>query len=129
MAQFCEGCPVAGDCLGEIVEIEFDSFENCRFVMSSFPHWENRLTHVAQCIDDEGGESEMMQEVDAITLEERVEVCTEPKEVIEPRSFRRKPKIVKICRALGIKPNLTTWDKDRYEQHLNSPDDGTIFDG
>ena len=127
MTQFCEGCPVAGECQGDIEVVEGANFEHEWLDMGFRLRWQNRLVQIVQSIDEDGKASELMQGVDGETLLERVEDCTGPKEITKPRLFRRTPKITVVCGALGIRPNVLPEYREHYERAKSKPEPDDLF--
>lgn len=117
MAKFGPECPLRGMCVGEIAGAEGGSFEHSRLNKGLIPRWEDRVVYIGECVDVDGGRSELFQGVDFETIEPRVEACEGPKDIEIPSKIPfKKPRIVKVCGALGIGPNVPPW----YVEHFRS---------
>jgi hypothetical protein len=104
MTQFCETCPLRGECVGEIspTVMVFD-YADVEYPFFSKPI--EHFRHMVELKDLDGNPSRLFHGVDEETIFERIDSCegtyTEP-----TKRFLRSPVSLEYCSALGIRPNV-----------------------
>ena len=104
MAEFCPTCPLRGACVEPIEYITARHFPYTRLKMGILvERSELSLIAISECVDVNGGHSELIEGVDHETIIERVAACDTPIEKTYPSKYSiLRPKTILLCGGLGV---------------------------
>lgn len=105
--ELCPTCPIRGECRGPIDDVEAGKLQLTDLspiLLKRVDRWHS----VGKIVDVNGGYSELFREADitdVTDVHDKVETCLGPENIITPSRIRFiKPRIVKVCGALGVGP-------------------------
>lgn len=100
MAEFCETCPLAGECSEQIVQVDEITIE----VLGEYNQWRHQIDRalipIVACTDSAGKASAPIFNTDAYSIRQRIDTC--------PRKGGANPsREAAFCSALGISSKVS----------------------
>jgi hypothetical protein len=121
MTEFCPNCPLRGNCQKKIAHIQGATFEWPIGRDGIFFKPERFLVAIVECVDVDGGHSQLIPGVDLETVQGRIDECDWPQEKTIPAKHPiLRPKTVMVCGTLGVGATVPPEIAEHYYRFFGS---------